>query len=222
MHHPSCVQVQHASKKPEKQSQHDRLVMLASGKFVLDFAGTGHTVKVFLASSQFCTPQVASNSPSSCSGAGEDRADANQQPLSQLAAELPHIAAPLAAFLALHSAHAPVGASTGAPTSPPQSSPVSPQRQSLLTQEVQVDDDSSAALALPPVLLPRHRTYQLTEKGILEYTGVSLIGMLTQLNLHGSALKKLEVSGCCTSTDVAVCLFICISARHDQVLASSI
>ena len=65
----------------------------------------------------------------------------------------------------------------------------------LVTQEVLLDADSAAALALPPVLLPRHRTYQLSEKGVLEMTGVSLIGMLTQLNLHGSALKKIEASG---------------------------
>lgn len=59
---------------------------------------------------------------------------------------------------------------------------------------MQLDAESAAALALPPVLLPRHRTYQLSEKGILEMTGISLLGMLTQLNLHGSALKKIEAS----------------------------
>lgn len=143
--------------------------------------------------------------PYSFGAAGDDRADASQLPLSQLASELPHIAAPLAAFLALCPAHTPVWVSTGGPASPLQSPPVSAQRHALLAQEVQLDDDSTAALALPPVLLPRHRTYQLSEKGILEYTGVSLIGMLTQLNLHGSALKKLEVSGCCESTGGAFC-----------------
>lgn len=172
--------------------------------------------------SQLCIPQAAESSPGSFGGAGDDGADASQQPLSQLASELPHIAAPLAAFLALCPAQTPVGAPMGSPASPLQSSPVSAQRQALLTREVQLDGDSAAAVALPPVLLPRHRTYQLSEKGILDYTGVSLIGMLTQLNLHGSALKKLEVSGCCRSTGGVVCVFACAFGSHDQVLSSSI
>lgn len=89
----------------------------------------------------------------------------------------------------------------GNSVSPPQDSALPAQCQTFISQEVQLDTDSAAALALPPVLLPRHRTYQLSEKGILEMTGVSLIGMLTQLNLHGSALKKLEASCCCKSAD---------------------
>lgn len=117
-----------------------------------------------------------------------------QQPLSQLVSELPHIAAPLAPFLAFCPVQTPSGVSMGNSVLPPQDSPSPAQHQTYAPQDMQLDADSAAALGLPPVLLPRHRTYQLSEKGILEMTGVSLIGMLTQLNLHGSALKKLEVS----------------------------
>ena len=124
---------------------------------------------------------------------GDDAAGKCQQPLSQLVSELPHIAAPLAPFLAF----CPVQTLSGSMDNsvlPPQDSPLPAQCQTLAAQDMQLDADSAAALELPPVLLPRHRTYQLSEKGILEMTGVSLIGMLTKLNLHGSALKKLEVS----------------------------
>ena len=106
-----------------------------------------------------------------------------------LAIELPYIAAPLLPFLAL---------GLGLDSSSSQD-PLAAQSlhradiQTSVTQDVQLDADSAAALALPPVLMPRHRTYQLTEKGILEMTGVSLLGMLTHLNLHGSALKRIEV-----------------------------
>lgn len=125
--------------------------------------------------------------------------DASQQTPCPLASELPHIAAPLAPFLALCPAQTP-SPSISAPPLPHQDAAPPTQRETdttrgLVTQEVQLDADAAAALALPPVLPPGHRTYQLSEKGILEMTGVSLIGMLTQLNLHGSALKKIEASG---------------------------
>ena len=128
-------------------------------------------------------------------------ADECQLPLSQLVSELPHIAAPLIPFLAFCPAQTPSGPPMGNPVSPPQDSSLPAQRHTLVSQDVQLDADSAAALALPPVLLPRHRTYQLSEKGILEMTGVSLIGMLTQLNLHGSALKKIEASCWCNTAD---------------------
>ena len=118
---------------------------------------------------------------------------ASLQPLSQLVSELPHIAAPLAPFLALCPAQTP-SPPMSTLTTPRQDSSPPAQHRMLVPQEVQLDAETAAALALPPVLLPRHRTYQLSENGILEMTGVSLIGMLTQLNLHGSALKKIEAS----------------------------
>lgn len=121
-----------------------------------------------------------------------------QQPPCPLASELPHIAAPLAPFLTLCPAQTPTPP-MGTPTLPQQDSPPAQLEtdtmRGLVTQEVLLNADAAAALALPPVLLPRHRTYQLSEKGVLEMTGVSMIGMLTQLNLHGSALKKIEASG---------------------------
>lgn len=84
----------------------------------------------------------------------------------------------------------------------------------LVTQEVLLDTDAAAALALPPVLLPRHRTYQLSERGVLEMTGVSMIGMLTQLNLHGSALKKIEASGWFNNRDLTTnCVRIGVNAK---------
>ncbi len=121
-----------------------------------------------------------------------------QQLSTPLASELPHIAAPLTPFLAFCPALGP-SPSMGTPPPTQQSPRGSPlprrtDSNTMLTQEFQLDADSAAALALPPVLLPRHRMYQLSEKGILEMTGVSLLGMLTQLNLHGSALKRIEVS----------------------------
>ena len=129
--------------------------------------------------------------------AAEDNATSVHQKC-PLAAELPHIAAPLLPFLAL--CQDPGSSSQGPPAAQPLQRT---DTQISVTQEVQLDADSAAALALPPVLMPRHRTYQLTEKGILEMTGVSLLGMLTQLNLHGSALKRIEVNLECT------CLLAC-------------
>lgn len=124
-----------------------------------------------------------------------DASDEHHQPLSPLALELPHVAAPLATFLALSPALDP-SPSVSTPGGSQQDASGSAQHtdsDTLVTQEVQLDADSAAALTLPPILMPRHCTYQLSEKGILEMTGISLLGMLTQLNLHGSALKKIEV-----------------------------
>ena len=125
--------------------------------------------------------------------------------LSSLVTELPHVAAPLLPFITL-GPNLDYSASQGAPHPSPEGTPGTlsgshTDRQILPTQQAQLDDESAAALALPPVLMPRHRTYQLTEKGILEMTGVSLVGMLTQLNLHGSALKRIEVSHSAAETD---------------------
>ena len=129
--------------------------------------------------------------------AGVESIPAQQLPMSP-ASELPHIAAPLTPFLAFCSAlesSTPMGTPRSSQQDPSWSqSPRCTHSSSLVTQDVQLDADSAAALALPPVLLPRHRMYQLSEKGILEMTGVSQPGMLTQLNLHGSALKRIEVS----------------------------
>lgn len=120
------------------------------------------------------------------------------QQLGPPAAELPSVAAPLLPFLGLHPDLAPPSPQVQPQPSPQLPSESQPVRcidaQTSLHQEAQLDADSAAALALPPVLMPRHRMYQLTEKGILDVTGVSLVGMLTQLNLHGSALKRIEVS----------------------------
>ena len=131
--------------------------------------------------------------------AGSD-ANHTQPPATEtLASELPHIAAPLVPFLTFcptqdHSSSTNTHLSTthqglGGSQSPRQS-----HANTLGAQDSQLDAESAAALALPPVLQPRHRMYQLSEKGILEMTGVSVLGMLTQLNLHGSALKRIEVS----------------------------
>ncbi|DBA66636.1 TPA: Leucine-rich repeat-containing protein 9 [Trebouxia sp. C0005] len=129
--------------------------------------------------------------------AGSD-ANHTQPPATEtLASELPHIAAPLVPFLTFcptqdHSSSTNTHLSTthqglGGSQSPRQS-----HANTLGAQDSQLDAESAAALALPPVLQPRHRMYQLSEKGILEMTGVSVLGMLTQLNLHGSALKRIE------------------------------
>lgn len=56
-----------------------------------------------------------------------------------------------------------------------------------------LDTDATAAVAMPPQLPARPRLYQLSEKAILSATGISMLGLLTQLNLHGSALKRIEV-----------------------------
>ena len=130
--------------------------------------------------------------------AGSDTTNTQPPQTETLASELPHIAAPLMPFLTFCPTQDPPGL-TDTHLSPHQDlggsqSPRQPQISTLAAQESQLDADSAAALALPPVLQPRHRMYQLSEKGILEMTGVSLLGMLTQLNLHGSALKRIEVS----------------------------
>ncbi len=130
--------------------------------------------------------------------AGSDATHTQPPPTETLASELPHIAAPLIPFLAFCPTQAPPGL-TDTHLSPHQDlggsqSLRQPHVNTLIAQESQLDAESAAALALPPVLQPRHRMYQLSEKGILEMTGVSLLGMLTQLNLHGSALKRIEVS----------------------------
>ena len=130
--------------------------------------------------------------------AGSDATHTQPPPTHTLASELPHIAAPLIPFLTFCPTQEPPGL-TDTHLSPHQDmgrsqSPRQPHINPLVGQESQLDAESAAALALPPVLQPRHRMYQLSEKGILEMTGVSLLGMLTQLNLHGSALKRIEVS----------------------------
>jgi hypothetical protein len=130
--------------------------------------------------------------------AGSDTTNTQPPQTETLASELPHIAAPLIPFLTFCPTQDPPGL-TDTHLSPHQDlggsqSPRQPQISTLGAQESQLDAESAAALALPPVLQPRHRMYQLSEKGILEMTGVSLLGMLTQLNLHGSALKRIEVS----------------------------
>lgn len=125
---------------------------------------------------------------------GHDSAS-NQHLPTSLASELPHIAAPLTPFLAACPPQNPSPSTDPpSPTQQARRDSQSPHHASSTVQEVQLDAESAAALALPPVLQPRHRMYQLSEKGILEMTGVSLLGMLTQLNLHGSALKRIEVA----------------------------
>ncbi|DBA94023.1 TPA: Leucine-rich repeat-containing protein 9 [Trebouxia sp. C0004] len=128
--------------------------------------------------------------------AGSDATHTHPPPTETLASELPHIAAPLIPFLTfcptqdlsgLTDTHLSPHQDLGGSPSPQQS-----HINTLVAQESQLCAESAAALALPPVLQPRHRMYQLSEKGILEMTGVSLLGMLTQLNLHGSALKRIE------------------------------
>ncbi len=133
-----------------------------------------------------------------CLLAGSDATHTQPPPTDTLASELPHIAAPLIPFLTFCPTQDAPGL-TNTHLSPHQNlggsqSPRQPHISTLVAQESQLDAESAAALALPPVLQPRHRMYQLSEKGILEMTGVSLLGMLTQLNLHGSALKRIEVS----------------------------
>ena len=144
--------------------------------------------------------------------AGVDTLGRQQHPLSPLALELPRVAAPLIPFLAL----SPALDLQSAPASSKQQSVQSSSNDAPGEAETRLDAESAAALALPPVLLPRHRTYQLSEKGILEMTGVSLMGMLTQLNLHGSALKKIEASNpvlmsfprhSLTSWSAVICVF---------------
>jgi len=135
--------------------------------------------------------------------AGSEATHSQPPPTETLASELPHIAGPLIPFLTFCPSQDPSG-STDIHLSPHQDlggsqSLRQTQVNTLVAQESQLDAVSAAALALPPVLQPRHRMYQLSEKGILEMTGVSLLLMLTQLNLHGSALKRIEVS-CLTSS----------------------
>ena len=141
--------------------------------------------------------------------AGSDATHTQPRPTDTLASELPHIASPLIPFLTFCPTQDPPGL-TNPPLSPHQDlggsqAPRQPQISTLVAQESQLDAESAAALALPPVLQSRHRMYQLSEKGILEMTGVSLLGMLTQLNLHGSALKRIEVSCSTLSSTLVSC-----------------
>lgn len=108
-------------------------------------------------------------------------------PQTGLAAELPHIAAPLSAY----------NASADQSDSNFQSSglqPYSLQMQLPLAACAGLAAEEAAAVAMLPQLAGRLRLYQLSEKAVLSRTGGSMLGLLTQLNLHGSALKKIEVS----------------------------
>ena len=106
-----------------------------------------------------------------------------------LASELPQIAAPLISFISL--------------TEPSDSTPATtPPHQSALYLDLQspahlgLDAEVAAAIAMPPHLPARPRLYQLSDKAILNATGITMLGLLTQLNLHGSALKKIEAMQC--------------------------
>lgn len=106
-----------------------------------------------------------------------------------LASELPQIAAPLSSFTI---SAEPLDVTSGTSAPHPSASHLdlhSPAHPAL-------DAEVAAAIAMPPQLPVRPRLYQLSEKAILSATGGSMLGLLTQVNLHGSALKKIEVPLC--------------------------
>ena len=119
--------------------------------------------------------------------AGEAAEGLLNSPQTGLAAELPHVAAPLSAYIA----------SADQSDSNFQSSGLQPsslQMQPPLAASAGLAAEEAAAVAMLPQLAGRPRLYQLSEKAVLSRTGGSMLGLLTQLNLHGSALKKIEVS----------------------------
>lgn len=115
----------------------------------------------------------------------------SQQP--GLASELPQLAAPLSAYLAVAD-----------------QIDAAPDSLALQTSALHVGDPfaggpsmgaaATAAIAMAPHLPARPRLYQLSESALLSATGASMLGMLTQLNLHGSALKRIEVDKTAIST----------------------
>ena len=103
-----------------------------------------------------------------------------------LASELPQIAAPLSSFIVFAE---PSDLTSGTTAPYPSASHLDLQSPA----DPEVDAEVAAAIAMPPQLPARPRLYQLSEKAILSATGASMLGLLTHMNLHGSALKKLEV-----------------------------
>lgn len=118
-----------------------------------------------------------------------------QQP--GLAGELPQVAGPLSHFLAF----ADQPTSLAMALHLPQQQVLDPVRPQIVAADPLLEASAAAAIALPPLLPPRPRLYQLSERAVLAATGCSMLALLTHLNLHGSALKKIEASFCDSLSD---------------------